>query len=470
MRRQSGDLSHAIPLLLIFLGLMECFVAWSQLFGLIPSGHTYYSCTGTFFNPGPLCGFLSVIIPVALYDVLVKKAGTQYWIAWVYLILSVSLMPTLQGRTGWIAALLGSVIVLSGLGLIRCYNKTMALFCVIISVALSFLLVMLKPESALGRIFIWRNGIAAALSNPFGVGEDAVAGELGSAQESWFTHYPDSIFANVAGSPEYAFNEYMHVAIAYGIPAMVCFCFILFVACRTAYRVKRFDLAGSVVAFAVVCVASYPFCFPEFFVLLGLILSGVVTSCMRLKTIVSVISSSVIMILFTIISVELIERREELEDWKSTKNKYLIPLSDYDIAEINSIGRTLGWSAEFLFDYGKMLRESKRYDISDSILKRGLARSSDPMFLNLLGRNQYDEHNYAKAEAYYLRSINRLPNRLYPYFLLGQLYSDSAVSDTVKFTVTYRNAMNLKPKILSVAIKEMRDSLEVMSYGMGIHE
>ena len=45
------------------------------------------------------------------------------------------------------------------------------------------------------------------------------------------------------------------------------------------------------------------------------------------------------------------------------------------------------------------------------------------MILNLLGRNAQDKGEFEKAEEFLIRSTHRLPERIYPYYLLVKLYA-----------------------------------------------
>ena len=38
-----------------------------QMYGYVPSGHSLYALTGSFYNPGPYSGFLAMCMPVALH-------------------------------------------------------------------------------------------------------------------------------------------------------------------------------------------------------------------------------------------------------------------------------------------------------------------------------------------------------------------------------------------------------------------
>lgn len=95
------------------------------------------------------------------------------------------------------------------------------------------------------------------------------------------------------------------------------------------------------------------------------------------------------------------------------------------------------------------------------------------MFLNLLGRNCHDLGLYHEAEEYLRRSADRLPGRLYPYYLMCRLYADPEVADYGKFMEVYREAMSIRPKVMSPAITQMRQEMKAMhdsirNHGIGM--
>ena len=100
--------------LIVIFGLAECVLGWLQLLGFATSGNYMYPATGTFYNPGPYCGFLAVIVPVALQSMLSDKRKVPVLLSDAYLLLAIGLMPSLMGRTGWIAAALGCAAVVAG--------------------------------------------------------------------------------------------------------------------------------------------------------------------------------------------------------------------------------------------------------------------------------------------------------------------------------------------------------------------
>ena len=55
------------------------------------------------------------------------------------------------------------------------------------------------------------------------------------------------------------------------------------------------------------------------------------------------------------------------------------------------------------------------------------------------------------------KSVNRCPNRLYPHYLLMQLYGDSTFFNPVRQRQEARLILNTREKIHSRAIEEMRE-------------
>ncbi|WP_162633101.1 hypothetical protein [Echinicola strongylocentroti] len=50
---------------LVLGGLAQVIYGELQLYGIYPSLHSGFPVTGSFFNPGPYSGYLSVVFPVA---------------------------------------------------------------------------------------------------------------------------------------------------------------------------------------------------------------------------------------------------------------------------------------------------------------------------------------------------------------------------------------------------------------------
>lgn len=58
----------------------------------------------------------------------------------------------------------------------------------------------------------------------------------------------------------------------------------------------------------------------------------------------------------------------------------------------------------FLFEYGQCLAKTGRYGESSRILKEAVSLSGDPMFYNILGKNEQALGRPAEAARYFLRA------------------------------------------------------------------
>lgn len=116
----------------------------------------------------------------------------------------------------------------------------------------------------------------------------------------------------------------------------------------------------------------------------------------------------------------------------------------------------------FLFEYGHSLHKIKEYERSTEILEEALVHSSDPMILNIIGKNYQALGKYEKAEEYFIRSTHRLLGRIYPYYLLAKLYAEPEHIQSEKLKRAVDVVLTKEPKVQSTAVREMR--AEVKKY------
>lgn len=115
---------------------------------------------------------------------------------------------------------------------------------------------------------------------------------------------------------------------------------------------------------------------------------------------------------------------------------------------------------DFCSEYGRALYKAGSYGKAEEVLLKAMTVSGDPMILNILGRNAHKNGEYGKAEIYLLRSTRRLPERVYPHYLLVKLYSEPEYFDRVKLVREAEYVLNAEPKVNSTAIREMRQEVK----------
>lgn len=441
-----------------------------QLMGIAARGHALYPATGSFYNPGPLCGFMALAVPVAVWWVLSANSRVREWTGWGVLLLCAAVMPALMGRTGWIAAAAGAGVVYGGMRwktirASRWFRPALAAGVALI-IAVGAGLYMLKPDSARGRLLMWRVGVEALVDEGglTGIGWSRVAGALGRAQEEYFASGRGSeADAEVAGAPDYAFNEFLQVGIAYGWIGLILMVGVAVWTIWTSWRGGAYGIAGGGVALVVVCCGSYPLQFGEFWVAAGLIMGGAAGAMRSGRSVRWLVA---VMIVAGSGWMGWAREKQQLtsREWQRMRMPYVGGrLSVRGAEELKLLSGRFGESHRYLFDAGKALRECGRLDESDSMLLAGLERSSDPMILNLLGRNAQERGDAAGAEEYFKRAATRIPSRLYPRYLLARLYADSICGpDTMRCRVAVEDALAMKVKVESPATRQMREELGEM--------
>ena len=113
----------------------------------------------------------------------------------------------------------------------------------------------------------------------------------------------------------------------------------------------------------------------------------------------------------------------------------------------------------FLFEYGHSLHKSFLYGDSNKYLEEACRYSSDPMVLNVMGKNYQEQHCYEQAEKFFYRAIHRLPGRIYPYYLLANLYAEPDFYKPDKLKEAADSVLTKEPKVHSTAIDEMRSEV-----------
>ena len=416
---------------LIAAGAVEAVWGLLQVYGYEPSNHSLYALTGSFYNPGPYSGFLAMCVPVALHEWL---EGKRIWkhVALVALVLMLVVLPSGMSRSAWVAALVASGYVL-GMHYREKVCRYWKYFCVG-----SLLLAVLgvgayhwKKDSADGRLLMWKVATQAVLNQPWqGVGWEYVAGAYGEAQERYFASGAASEQeAHVAGAPEYVFNEYLQVAMAWGVPAL-CGILLLVGGCfYLGHRGRMFGVCGGLLSLGVFSFSSYPFQFVEFIVALIALL---VACMMRLRNVCLQVSVLIIGIGVCL---------------------YL-----YDYREEHPMRK-----AHTMFERAHALHKVGEWEVSTELLMEIMRISSDAMILNIIGKNSQALGQYQEAEHWFIRSTHRLPNRIYPYYLLAKLYAECPdVFAREKLERAAKMVLEKEAKVESTAVKQMREEVMVL--------
>ena len=474
--KQYLSFASIVTWVLIALGGIEAIWGLRQIYGLVVSNHSLYALTGSFYNPGPYSGYLAMIFPLCLYEWLNLREKMErtwveqgeYYMALGVMLLILCVLPAGMSRSAWIATAISGVWVYgihaswgSKLKEIRKrYKRKVGLACIaggVIIIMIGYALFQLKATSANGRLFMWKVSTLAIAESPVighGIGNFVLV--YGRAQEDYFANGEYSETEElVAGSPEYAFNEYLQVAVEYGIPFLLVVSLVIGFSLWKGSSEGRIGLCGGVISVLVFAFSSYPMQIPGFAVTFYFLLAACAIG-----------RSRIILLLFMSMMVLLgayywkNNQYDACKDWHRGKMLYNIGAYQSAKEDYEKLYPELVNRGAFLFEYGYSLHKLKEYDNSTRILEKAMTHSNDPMILNIIGKNYQATGDYEKAEEYLLRSTHRLPGRIYPYYLLAKLYAEPKYRQLEKLKYAAEIVLTKEPKVQSTAVKEMREEVK----------
>jgi len=471
--KSKGDfisLDSVISWVLVVLGGSEAILGLRQLYGFATSGHSMYALTGSFFNPGPYSGYLAMILPVCLYQWLVCGRRGGRVVAGGVMLLIFCVLPAGMSRSAWLAAGVSCLCVYAWhmdwtdkFRLLwqqqrqRVVMVVVGGFCVLLLAG--YLLFVLKPDSARGRLFMWKITCRAIAEKPLtGYGIHNFAAAYGNAQETYFAAGDYEPWEErVAGSPEYAFNEYLQAAVELGIPLAVCLLVVVVLCLYRGVRKGRYGICGAILSLMIFSFSSYPLQLPVFIVTFGGLLVACLSGADRWQWLGLAVSVGIIggFRLKNDLQVE-----QACREWMNARVLYSAGAYQSAEKEYGRLYPLLRDRASFLFEYGHGLHKQQQFGKSNRILKEALQRSCDPMILNVIGKNYQQMGDCLSAEDWFIRSTHRLPGRIYPYYLLAKLYAEPGFRQPDKFEKMKRMVLTKEPKVHSTAIRQMREEIK----------
>ena len=461
-------------------GLVEAVWGMQQLHGYAYSNHSLFRLTGSFFNPGPYCGYLAVVLPVCLWTALRFQKGMRYF-GWVCAGAILIVLPAGMSRSAWMAAVVacGWVYWTERIGwekakaaYIRYKNATIPFIAIVAILAGCTIAGVygMKQDSADGRLLMWKVTGKAIAGQPLaGTGLGGFPAAYAEAQGGYFaTGTATGREKRVAGCPEYAFNEYLQIGLEQGIGGLIVFVAWLGSMACYGIRNRQQGAAGGMLALAVFAVSSYPLQLPSFWVALVFLGAICVTedgtqarsstlsvSPVRHITMISLLSlASVCLFILQKGQYEVYKRWGRMQMLYNNK-AYESVAEDY-----HDLHGKLKHKPEFLFEEAQCLSKTGQYTEAIRVLERAKRLSGDPMIRYMIAKNRQAVGDYPEAERELLQAIGILPERLYPYYLLAKLYAEPEFHQADKFQAAAQSLLFKEPKVESTAIREMKAEIK----------
>ena len=257
----------------------------------------------------------------------------------------------------------------------------------------------------------------------------------------------------LAGAPNYAYNEYLQIFVEWGLLVTIVLIYLATYICTKLFHSKtayKTPILGSLLSIAVISALSYPLrCTTSLFVILIIITTcaGLIIKKCHTRNYLLIVLVSSFVCHFTwryrhdlLIEKALNQCRQI--DFMCTYDEPAKYLQCY-----KRLSHILDRKPEFMLAYAKALYDSRNYKSAIMCLHKAQSVSGEPVLYLVEGKCRQKQKLYSKAEELYKKAYYRIPHKIYPLYLLMNLYMEQR--NFYDANKTALNIIRTHPKIIS---------------------
>ncbi len=322
----------------------------------------------------------------------------------------------LENRTALFCIMLTFIYFHQGL-----INKLRKKWIFIIAICISSILLLVKYNSFLGRVFIWK--IIFLNSNKVGLtglGYGSFKTQYADWQSAYFASNPQwSKFHHLADAPSFAFNEIIHYYIEFGIIAIVIFIFFLIINRRLFASQKKavHYFACSNLVILLFSIISYPFhsiWIITLFVINHLLILFILYYEIRIPILLLAIS----IMMFTINM--FFKYNSAVSTWHYAQTIPISSFSDKNQCYQTSYN-TLYDNQYFLNDYCNFFLSNNMFDSAIFIANHNKNNMNQYERELVLGNAYFEKNEPLQSIIHFEKAHSIIPNRFIPLNCLMQL-------------------------------------------------
>ncbi|WP_025765374.1 O-antigen ligase family protein [Dyadobacter tibetensis] len=457
---------------LFAVGSIQAVYGILQSISILPISNRYNLPSGTLHNPAQLAIFLATIAGLA-YNLTIRRSLAHQQknnplraISMVTFLLTFMAMVTTQSRTA-ILSLVFYIVIATAYRFKKIFCERLLIIwrriilsLMIIACVLSlWLAYSLKKDSADGRMLIWKVTMSMIPEIPLrGYGTNSFGSHYMKYQGKYFrTMESTTSEAFLADDIIYAYNEYLQIIIENGFIGL-----LLIIALILLARLNVFTSTGALVIIPMACaMTSYPFRIPCVF--LCFIFGIALTSRSQTSTVsisfdksvglsaIAVVVSAIF--LFFLHDKAFLERKAHYAYKFYSAGFYETAARKY--YELDSIQRIT--TPQTLAYFGKSLAMTKRKEEALKVYERASKLNTNYYLVINHGLCLESLKRYQEAEKKYRLATEMLPGRLYPKYLLFQLYKKSNRFKLARNEA--RTILHVKDKKVTSASIEIREDV-----------
>lgn len=493
---KTDDYKPLYLLIAIFLltGLFQGVYGLLQLYNLDPFQKvSYFKVTGTFVNPDHFAGFIASVVPFSLgvYFFINPDTRIKQFVKYTALgnvVTGVLILPATYIRGGWLAVGVGVLFIL--FYRYRVYmtlntgfrRVSVTVLTIVLSVVIVAGLYSLKPDSAYGRVLIWKITMEMIKDKPvFGAGFNRYKVDYNNYQAAFFAaEQRDDYKKWVAGNVHHAHNEYMQILAEKGIFGFALFIGILAFALwgyiksakpppdgsnRSTTEILRIGAVASLISISIIALFAFPFHIVPTYVIFFYFLS-ILSASIVLKSYTSIKLTRkqigvLVLILIPLSSIFVLHAHNQYKTYKDWQSAFYTTLN-FSISEDKYSGLypQLESNGKFLFNYGAMLTLAGRYEDALPLLEESKKRFTNPNLYIALAECYENTGIYKNAERYYRHAAYMIPHRMYPFYRLALFYFDNG--NKQRADEIAHKIISMDEKVPSTAVDEIKEEMRLL--------
>ena len=444
--------------------LMLSFQGLAQYEELILSRHIAFPITGSFENPAGFVAVLCLLFPYPLFLCFQKSFSKRLRLSFMFSCFITFLTIVLSESRSGTLSVFSTVIVMSVIeskvvNYLKSHRKFLVSLFIVFIISI-YGLYILKKDSADGRILIWNICWDIFCERPFiGHGIYGFQTVYMDYQAAYFVKHPNSSYMMLADNVIHPFNEWIKIAVNFGIIGLLMITVFVFLLCRNLLQFRgRFASIGLSILVSVIILGT--FSYPFHYALVCFLTSLVIVFSFSLSSYMKVVSSSPFRILLSsfLCVVLIVVLRMMLLDikWAEIYRHSLDGQSEKMLSHYASMMPEMKYNPLFLYNYSVELNYSNRYKESQEIAKRCKALYNDYDVQLLIADNYANMVMLFQALSTYRHASNMIPCRLVPLEAMMSLYLN--LSDTVHATQIAQEILSKQIKVPSEEVIAIRDS------------
>lgn len=445
----------ALSPIIILVCLLQAFWGIGQYIGLCYSD-TGFIMAGSFDNPAGFAASLTAGLPFCFTLLGHSRYRT---------ILGVFCMTVLSGaivlsgsRTGIFAlVIIYCLYFISRYDNLRIHPLKILIGVFLGIMAVLSILFLLRPESAMGRLFIWRNTLSMIADKPlFGHGPGAFNREYMTYQADYFAQNPDSQFGILADNVAHPFNEFLLLAVEYGLIG-----FLLLVCIIGVFVYLRPPRMSSPYFLCLLSIAVFScFSYPLRYAFIGLLIA-ISFGSMRIGNklwVVKVRWPIVVLGCGLIGGATFVLIKDIKFEYTWGKMATQIGYTEKQLTEYANLYEHWNGDIYFLYNYGAVLNYEGYYEQSNFIMAHCLGFLNDYDVQLMVGDNYNGLGVSNMALYHYELARSMLPNRFVPLYRMMLLYQDA--HETEKSVSIAHEILQKEIKVPSATISLIRNKAQ----------